>query len=72
MTSYWDDWSYIISLAEQGKIKDATLLLMAIQRLIQSLHEYEHTHGGHVLDIYLEQNKWLTELMKKLRAGETQ
>lgn len=66
MTSYWDEWDYILSLAEEGKIKDVNVFLVAIGVLIQSLHEYEHAHGGHVLDIYLEKNKYLTELKKRL------
>ncbi len=57
MTAYWDRWARLVDR------KLTPELHMAITELIQCLHDYDHTHGGHVLDSYLGQNKLLNMLL---------
>jgi hypothetical protein len=63
MTSYWDDWSTLLYKAQHGQV-NPQIFTMALTQLIEGLHEFDHTHGGHVLDVFLERNKHLSELMK--------
>jgi len=51
MTSYWDDWQQIISnLFEEEGTRE--IYKMALEQLISRLHDYDHEHGGHVIDNY--------------------
>lgn len=69
MTNYWDDWAQILYRWRKNEI-DIEMFDIAITNLIEELHSYEHEHGGHVLDIYLENKKFLNEIKKKLLRGE--
>lgn len=59
MTAYWDKWARLV---DSGLTPE---LCRAIEELIQRLHDYDHTHGGHVLDSYLEQDKLLNMLIEE-------
>jgi len=55
MTTYWDEWGLILQKAKKGN----ALAFDALDWLIQELYNYEHEHGGHVLDNYLDSLSWL-------------
>jgi len=61
VTAYWDKWALLVE-RQTPEVKEA------ISWLIQCLHEYDHSHGGHLLDSYLENNELLNMLIR--RASE--
>lgn len=57
MTTYWDEWGHILREVRNGN----PLALDALDQLVQELHNYDHGHGGHVLDNALDEIGWLKQ-----------
>ena len=55
MTAYWDDWKEIIFKAKEGNL----LAYGAIKHLVQALHDFDHEHGGYLLDNWLQEQDYL-------------
>ena len=63
MTAYWDWWGTQVEKIEHEAAR------VAFTELIAALHDYEHEHGGHVLDTYLIKKKYLEMKKKELEKS---
>jgi len=60
MTAYWDWWG-----TQAEKIQPEAARAAFIE-LTATLHDFDHEHGGHVLDTYLLKKKYLEMKRKEL------
>ena len=67
MTIYWDDWPGIVYKAKEGNL----LAQGALQHLIQALHNFDHEHGGHLLDNWLEKQGYLQKSLMLVLCEHT-
>ena len=65
MTSYWDSWQTIINKnLPESMFKDA------ISMLVDTMHEYDHDNGGHVVDNYCSGFRSLETMRRFLHCEE--
>ena len=70
MTSYWDSWGSIVSHVFEGDERiPVEVFEQVLEGLLSALHDYDHEHGGHVLDIWCGKHKLLEKKIEWLRCS---
>lgn len=72
MTSYWDEWGYVLNKIKRGEKVDVRTFLNAVGNLINTLHDYDHEHGDHehTLDAMLRKNETLEAQLEAMGSRE--